>query len=53
MMHHILEGLEKLDVDEDVGLIIIKGARDDGFCAGMDLREWKEVTQLQLREFFG
>jgi enoyl-CoA hydratase/carnithine racemase len=53
ILRHILEALETLDTDKEIGVVIIKGAEDEGFCAGMDLREWKDMTQLQHREFFG
>lgn len=53
MLQHILECLELLDADKEVVAVIIKGAGDEGFCAGLDLREWKDMTQLQRREFFG
>jgi enoyl-CoA hydratase/carnithine racemase len=53
LMRRFLEALEEMDSDGGVGAIVLRGAGDQGFCAGADLREWKDMTQLQHREFFG
>lgn len=53
LMTHLLEALDRVDSDREIVAVILKGAGEKGFCAGADLREWKDMTQLQHREFFG
>jgi enoyl-CoA hydratase/carnithine racemase len=54
LMTYLIGALDELDLDEQVGVIVIKGAGEKVFCAGADFHELMEKkTTLEYREFFG
>jgi enoyl-CoA hydratase/carnithine racemase len=44
----LLEIIDKLDQDDSVRAVIITGAGDKAFCAGIDLRERKEMSNQEV-----
>ena len=49
----IAEGLIALDADPDVKGIVLTGAGERAFCAGVDLREAREVQVAEIEHWFG
>ena len=51
MFLEIIDGLKELDADDDVRLIIVKGAGEN-FCFGADLSEIAKLDEEGARRFF-
>ena len=49
----IAQGLEDLDQRDDVDGIVLTGAGERAFCAGVDLREGREMEPALIEEWFG
>lgn len=46
-------GLIALDADPDVRGIVLTGAGDRAFCAGVDLKEARDIKVAEVEEWFG
>jgi enoyl-CoA hydratase/carnithine racemase len=53
MRAQIAESLTRLNRREDVRAIVIRGAGERAFCAGLDLKEARHVTPDQVEARFG
>lgn len=54
MLRELWEGLQALEADGEVRVIVLRGAGDKAFCAGADLKSFGDRgTTLQARESFG
>jgi enoyl-CoA hydratase/carnithine racemase len=54
MVREIWAGLQELEADQEVGVIVLRGAGDKAFCAGADLKGVGDRgTTLEARESFG
>jgi enoyl-CoA hydratase/carnithine racemase len=53
LMRRLHQALEELDWDNEVRVVVIRGAGEKAFCVGADLNELKGKGTLELREFFG
>lgn len=51
LVAEMLEALQKLDDDPEIGAIIIRGS-GSSFCSGHDLSELQDKTLLELRQVF-
>ena len=49
----VIDGLAKLDRDEDVDGIVITGAGERAFCAGVDLIEARDAQPADIERWFG
>ena len=49
----IADGLIELDGRDDVAGIVLTGSGDRAFCAGVDLREAREVQVYEIEHWFG
>ncbi len=49
----VAEGLIELDADDTVDGIVITGAGDRAFCAGVDLVEARDAKPADIEEWFG
>ena len=49
----VADGLIALDADPDVRGIVLTGAGDRAFCAGVDLKEARGVTVAEVEDWFG
>jgi enoyl-CoA hydratase len=53
LVRGIANGLIALDADDDVDGIVLTGAGDRSFCAGVDLQEAHGVQVHEIEEWFG
>lgn len=49
IMHELLIGLEKHDLDQKIGCIVLTG-NEHFFCAGADIKEMTKMNALQMME---
>ena len=46
LRREVTQALELFDADPDVGVIVIRGAGERGFCAGADIKSQSDATSL-------
>lgn len=51
MIREIMEAVKKLESDEDIRVVVITGAGDRAFTAGIDVNEMKDLEVSSAREF--
>ncbi|MEM9684965.1 MAG: enoyl-CoA hydratase-related protein, partial [Pseudomonadota bacterium] len=49
----VADGLIALDADPGVRGIVLTGAGDRAFCAGVDLKEARDIEVANVEEWFG
>ncbi len=53
LARHLAESLVELDADDSVDGIVLSAAGDRAFCAGVDLREARNIEVAEVEEWFG